>query len=143
MLDLHIKQYDHWAVISRHPRLARAFMSRPGLPTTGFQALGFALGVGFRDIYLSGIDPYESSTTRYGYTVTDRVAAALTAKDLAPGYESAHSIDTDLAFLRGCLAEFPDARLHNLSDSASLAAYVASPSEATDRPSMGRRPAAT
>ncbi len=140
MLDLQIKQYDHWAVISRYPRLARAFMSRPGLPTTGFQALGFALGVGFRDIYLSGIDLYESSNARYGYTVTDRVAAALKAKDLAPGYESAHGIDTDLAFLRGCIAEFPDARLHNLSDSTSLATYVASPSEAPNGPSMADLP---
>jgi lipopolysaccharide biosynthesis glycosyltransferase len=128
LIDLPLEQQDHWAVISRHPRLARAFMSRPGLPTTGFQALGFGLGVGFREVYLSGLDLYESTQARYGYTVTQTVAAALTAKDLAPGYESAHSIDTDLAFLRGCLAEFPEAELHNLSDSTSLATYVPAPS---------------
>jgi hypothetical protein len=54
LVDLHIKQYDHWAVISRHPRLARAFMSCPGLPTPASRRW-FALGVGFRDIDLSGI----------------------------------------------------------------------------------------
>jgi lipopolysaccharide biosynthesis glycosyltransferase len=141
MLDLQIKQYDHWAVISRHPRLARAFMSRPGLPTTGFQALGFALGVGFRDVYLSGIDLYESPDARYGYTITEEVATALSAKDMAPGYEPAHSIDTDLAFLRGCIAEFPDARLYNLSDSANLATYVPAPTR-LNGPSMAELPPA-
>jgi Glycosyl transferase family 8/Alpha-2,3-sialyltransferase (CST-I) len=140
LLDVQIEQYDHWAVISRHPRLARAFMSRPGLPTTGFQALGFALGVGFRDIYICGMDLYESSDARYGYTITDEVAAALTAKDLTPGYEAAHSLDTDLAFLRGCLAEFPDAQLHNLSQSTSLATYITSPTQPIDGPSMTELP---
>jgi lipopolysaccharide biosynthesis glycosyltransferase len=140
LMDLPIEQYDHWAVISRYPRLARAFMSRPGLPTTGLQALGFGLGVGFREVYLSGIDLYESAQARYGYTVTEAVAAALTAKDLAPGYESAHSIDTDLAFLRRCLAEFPDATLHNLSNSTSLATYVSAPNRPLSRPSMADAP---
>ena len=124
LLGAGVDQQDHWAAISRHPRLARRFMSRPGLPTTGLQALGFALAVGFRDIYLSGIDLYESKEARYGYTVTDQVAAALMAKDVTPGYESAHSIDSDLAFLQACLAEFPDARVHNLSESVNLSVYL-------------------
>ena len=48
LVDLHIKQYDHWAVISRHPRLARAFMSCPGLPTPASRrwfALASAFGI--------------------------------------------------------------------------------------------------
>ncbi len=136
LLDVQIEQQDHWAVIARHPRLARRFMSRPGLPTTGLQALGFALAVGFREVYLCGIDLYESTQARYGYTVPDQVAAALTAKDITPGYESAHSVDTDLAFLQACLAEFPDARVHNLSDSANLSTYLGAAPEHVEGPDL-------
>ena len=136
LLETPLEQYDHWAAVARHPRLARRFMSRPGLPTTGMQALGFALAVGFREIYLCGIDLYESAQARYGYTVTDRVAAALTQKDLAPGYEDAHSIDTDLAFLRACLAEFPDARVHNLSDSTNLSLHLRPPADRVAGPDL-------
>ncbi len=136
LLDVQVEQQDHWAVVARHPRLARRFMSRPGLPTTGLQALGFALAVGFDEVYLCGIDLYESTQARYGYTVPDQVAAALTAKDIAPGYESAHSVDTDLAFLQACLAEFPDARVHNLGESLNLATYLGSAPEQVEGPDL-------
>jgi hypothetical protein len=136
MLDVNLKQYDHWAVISRYPRLARYFMSRPGLPTTGMQALGFGLGLGFREIYLSGIDLYESKEARYGYTISQQVAAGLLEKDMRPGYEDAHSIDVDLAFLQSTLAEFPDADVYSLSESVNLGLYVPPGREITDRPTM-------
>jgi hypothetical protein len=136
MLDINLKQYDHWAVISRYPRLARYFMSRPGLPTTGMQALGFGLGVGFREIYLSGVDLYESKEARYGYTISQQVAAGLLEKDLRPGYEDAHSIDNDLAFLQATLAEFPDADVYSLSESVNLGLYVPPGKKITDRPTM-------
>ena len=136
MLDVNLKQYDHWAVISRYPRLARYFMSRPGLPTTGMQALGFGLGVGFREIYLSGVDLYESKEARYGYTISPEVAAGLLEKDMRPGYEDAHSIDNDLAFLQATLAEFPDASVYSLSESVNLGLYLPPGPEITDRPVM-------
>jgi len=139
LLDVNLKQYDHWAVISRYPRLARYFMSRPGLPTTGMQALGFGLGLGFREVYLSGIDLYESKEARYGYTVSQKVAAGLLEKDLKPGYEDAHSIDNDLAFLQACLAEFPDADVYSLSESVNLAMYLPPGKEIIDRPTMSIR----
>jgi Glycosyl transferase family 8/Alpha-2,3-sialyltransferase (CST-I) len=136
MLDVNLKQYDHWAVISRHPRLARYFMSRPGLPTTGMQALGFGLGLGFREVYLSGIDLYESKEARYGYTISQQVAAGLLEKDMRPGYEDAHSIDVDLSFLQAALAEFPDADVYSLSESVNLGLYVPPGKEISDRPTM-------
>jgi hypothetical protein len=139
LLDVNLKQYDHWAVISRYPRLARYFMSRPGLPTTGMQALGFGLGLGFREVYLSGIDLYESKEARYGYTVSQKVAAGLLEKDLKPGYEDAHSIDNDLAFLQACLAEFPDADVYSLSESVNLAMFLPPGKEIIDRPTMSIR----
>ncbi len=139
MLDISVKQYDHWAVISRYPRLARYFMSRPGLPTSGMQALGFGLGVGFREIYLSGVDLYESKEARYGYTISQQVAAGLLGKDMKPGYEDAHSIDNDLAFLQACLAEFPDAGVYSLSESVNLATFLPPGPEITDRPTLSER----
>ena len=139
LLDVNVKQYDHWAVISRYARLARYFMSRPGLPTSGMQALGFGLGLGFREIYLSGVDLYESKEARYGYTISQQVAAGLLEKDMKPGYEDAHSIDNDLAFLQACLAEFPDANVYSLSESVNLGMFVPPGQEITDRPTMSAR----
>ena len=81
--------------------------------------LGFGLGLGLRKVYLSGIDLYESKEARYGYTVSQKVAAGLLEKDLEPGYEDTHSIDNDLAFLQVCLAEFPDADVYSLSESVN------------------------
>lgn len=123
---------DSWSLTARHPRLARHFMSRPGLPTTGMQALAFGLAAGFRDVYVAGIDLYESKDARYGYTVPEQVEASLKAKDLAPGYEDAHGLGTDVAFLRACLTEFPDARVTNLSASETLALYLPGPTPLAD-----------
>ena len=131
-----VEELDSWSIPARYPRLARAFMSRPGLPTTGMQALAFALGVGFREIYLAGIDLYESKDSRYGYTVTQAAESALQEKDLTPGYESAHSLDSDLAFLRACLAEFPDATVRSVSQSDTLHLFVPQADEVTDRPHL-------
>jgi hypothetical protein len=125
------EQLDSWAVIARNPRLARHFMSRPGLPTSGFQALGFALGVGFQEIYLSGIDLYEDPAQRYCYTIPPPVAGALRAKDKAPGYEDNHGRDTDVAFLMACLHEYPQARIYTISRSSLLAQLLPSPQSAS------------
>ena len=83
-----VEELDSWSMPARHPRLARAFISRPGLPTTGMQALAFGLGVGFREIYLAGVDLYESKDSRYGYTVTQAAESALKDKDPASWSDS-------------------------------------------------------
>ena len=131
-----VEELDSWSIPALHPRLARAFMSRPGLPTTGMQALAFGLGVGFREIYLAGVDLYESKDSRYGYTVTQAAESALKDKDLTPGYESAHGLDSDLAFLRSCLTEFPDATIRSVSQSDTLHLFVPQADELTDRPHL-------
>ncbi|WP_416344848.1 glycosyltransferase [Isoptericola peretonis] len=133
-----VQELDSWAVPARNARLARHFMSRPGLPTTGMQALAFGLGVGFREVYLAGIDLYESKDARYGYTMPQVAELGLQAKDAAPGYEAAHGLDTDLAFLRSCLAAYPDAAVRSVSQSEMLHLYVP-PAEdlPADRPHLG------
>jgi hypothetical protein len=137
LTELDIPQFDHWAAISRHPRLARFFMSRPGLPTSGMQALAFGLAVGFREVYLCGVDLYESKETRYSYQVPEAIAESLQEKDVKPGYEpSAHSIDHDLGFLRACIAEFPDAKLNSLSESVNLREYINDAESLPDAESM-------
>ncbi|MGW8565881.1 glycosyltransferase [Isoptericola sp. NPDC055881] len=132
-----VVELDSWAVPARNPRLARHFMSRPGLPTTGMQALAFGLGVGFREVYLAGIDLYESKDVRYGYTMPQVADLGLQAKDAAPGYEAAHGLDTDIAFLRSCLAAYPDATVRSVSQSEMLHLYVP-PAEdlPADRPAL-------
>jgi hypothetical protein len=119
LYDLGLEELDHWAAIARNARLGRFFMSRP-LPTSGMQALGFALTSGFKEIYLCGIDLYEQGEARYGYVVPDEIRAVLEAKDVAPGYEEKHALDRDLAFLLACLEEFPDAEVYTASDSRHL-----------------------
>lgn len=135
-VGLDVDEHDSWSLPARHARLARYYMSRPGLPTTGMQALAFGLAAGFREVYLAGIDLYESKTARYGYTVPEQVQATLTGKDLAPGYESSHALDVDLAFLRSCLVEFPDATVTHLGASETLALYLPGPTPLLDRPTM-------
>jgi hypothetical protein len=127
-----IEQFDSWALPATRARLARHFMSRPGLPTTGFQALAFALTVGFDEIYLSGIDLYQPSGERYAHAIPDWVKAALQPKDLEPTYEQAHSRDSDLAFLATCRAEFPNARIYTVSQAPELAQVLPQPPGRTD-----------
>ncbi|CAM3634599.1 glycosyltransferase [Isoptericola cucumis] len=131
-----VDELDSWSVPARDPRLARHFMSRPGLPTTGMQALAFGLGVGFREVYLAGIDLYESKDARYGYTMPQIAELGLQAKDVTPGYEAAHGLDTDLAFLRSCLAAHPDAQVRSVSQSEMLHLYVPPAEDLTDRPHL-------
>lgn len=116
--------FDHWSIIAENQTLARELMGRP-LPTQGFQAFAFALSMGFRDIYLTGIDLYDPKLPRYSYSIPDRIARQMVSKDLRPGYENDHSYDRDVSFFQACLAQFPDARIHALSESPFLDKFVA------------------
>lgn len=121
-----VPQLDHWEVIARNPVLGRFMMSRP-LPTQGVQALAVALELGFRDITLCGIDMYAPDQARYGYAIPDDVRAALQPKDLAPGYESSHSLDRDLDFVDACVAQYPDAGIRQIGPSRALAERFPAP----------------
>ena len=81
--------------------------------------------MGFRDIYLTGIDLYDSKSPRYSYSIPDRIARQMASKDLRPGYENDHSYDRDVSFFQACLAQFPAARIHALSESPFLDKFVA------------------
>lgn len=112
--------YNHWRIIAGQPELAVAMMMRP-LPTQGMQMLVTALELGFREIYLVGIDFYQDPASRYAYQVPAVVADKwLKSKDLSPGYESCHEITVDLRMLQFAQDAYPDARIFNLGSDNPL-----------------------
>ncbi len=131
--------FDHWSIIAEVPQLARSFMGRP-LPTQGFQVIAFALALGFRDLYISGIDLYASKEARYAYQVPKHIQAQLKKKDLTPGYENKHDLGYDMRFFEATLENFPDARLRALSDSPFLQNLppVVDPTPSVDRDFLPR-----
>src|SRR3546814_9720048 len=74
-------------------------MGRP-LPTQGMQMIAFAAVLGFKKIYVAGIDLYEDAASRYAWNVPDEVRSQLKEKDYSGGYESNHDLEVDLMFLR-------------------------------------------
>ena len=113
--------FDHWAIIASNPTLARFMMGRP-LPTQGMQVIAFAAAIGFRDLRISGIDLYAETARRYAWDVPGDVRRHLKTKDVAPGYESKHSLDLDLMFLRAVRANF-DFRMRGISKMELLAPF--------------------
>jgi hypothetical protein len=106
--------HNHWRIIAGQPDLAASMMMRP-LPTQGMQMLATALELGFRDIYLVGIDFYQDPNSRYAFEIPESLAGQwLLPKDLKPGYESNHDIAVDLKMLEFCLSSYPDLKISNL-----------------------------
>lgn len=103
---------QHWQIIAARPALARMMMSRP-LPTCGLQALATLAIMGYRRFEMIGMDFYQSSSSRYAYSIPDNLAEKLGAKHTTPGYEAgAHGLKEDLDFFRAILTEFPDLELN-------------------------------
>lgn len=114
--------FDHWSVIAGNPNLARFMMGRP-LPTQGLQALAFAAELGFKKIYLSGIDLYADVSQRYAWDVPEEHREFLQEKDVTPGYEPHHGLDNDLKFLR-TLRNHYDFELVGVSKMERIAPYL-------------------
>ena len=75
---------DHWAVLSLDSTIARFMMGRP-LPTQGMQMLAFAAIMGFKKIYMTGVDMYQDQSQRYSYSISDKLKSSVRDKDLNPG----------------------------------------------------------
>src|SRR3546814_7883802 len=80
-------------------------MGRP-LPTQGMQMIAFAAVLGFKKIYVAGIDLYEDAASRYAWNVPDEVRSQLKEKDYSGGYESNHDLEVDLMFLRAIREQY-------------------------------------
>ena len=91
-----IPMFDHWAFFSQDPTIARFFMGRP-LPTQGMQAIAFAALLGFREVFVQGLDMYQTKQ-RYPWSVPKEYHSFLKEKDVAAGYEDNHSLDLDMFF---------------------------------------------
>ena len=108
---------DHWAILATNSTLARFMMGRP-LPTQGMQMIAFAAIMGFKKIYIAGIDMYSSKEKRYHYDLPLEVVNAVKEKDIKAGYEDKHSQETDLKFLE-TIQNLYDFTLIGLSDKMS------------------------
>lgn len=102
--------YSHWNLLAENYALGREFVKRP-LPTQGIQMIATAAILGFKLIEIYGIDFYQGKGERYFYSQTEKSRGALESKDIEPGYEANHSIDTDKRILSLIREEFPDTNI--------------------------------
>lgn len=105
-----LRKYNHWALLSSYKEIGYELTKRP-LPTQGIQMILTAGALGFTKIETYGIDFYKNSNTRYFYSQTKESYAALEKKDITPGYEENHSLNTDLHFLDIFKSIFPNCEL--------------------------------
>ena len=96
---------DHWSILAQNSTVARFMMGRP-LPTQGIQMIAVAAILGFKRIYVAGVDMYNSDKVRYGYKLPVDVVKALQDKDIRPGYEDHHSLDNDLKYLDAIRSQY-------------------------------------
>lgn len=123
---------SHFDILLAHERLNEWFLprnkrKRPGLPTQGVQALGAMLCLGFRDVYIAGMDFYQNtkSSGRYAFSYPDFIINMTAPAHTTAGYEEkSHSIQIDLAFMHELRLAFPDANLFSLSPSSFLSEIV-------------------
>ena len=112
-------QFDHWAILAAEPVLAEAMARRP-MPTQGMQMLATVARLGFRNVHLAGVDFYQDLGVRYAYPIPDELVQEQKAEHFAPGYEAAHSLECDVAFLEKVVELYPDLSLRLLTPSPLL-----------------------
>jgi hypothetical protein len=116
--------YDHWAIIATKPEIARLLMSRP-LPTTGLQMLAVAMILGYKEIYLVGVDFYQSTDVRYAFDIPDNIKKTLGNIHFTPGYEKgAHSFEYDLFFFNFLRNLYPEVQLYSISKHSYISTLI-------------------
>lgn len=122
--DLFQPNYDHWEILSLSPEIARLMMSRP-LPTTGLQMIACAMILGFKKIYITGIDFYQSTDTRYAFEVPNNIKQTIDKVHFTPGYEKgAHSFEYDLYFFNYIKELYPDVELISASENSYITSLI-------------------
>ena len=116
--------YDHWAIMATKPEIARLLMSRP-LPTTGLQMLAVGMILGYKEIYLVGIDFYQSTDVRYAFDIPDDIKKTIGNVHFTPGYEvGAHSFEYDLFFFNILRKLYPDVKLYSISEHSYISTLI-------------------
>ena len=89
-------QFDHWAILAAEPVLAEAMKRRP-MPA-GYADAGNRCATGVSQCS-SRRGRFQDLGVRYAYPIPDELAQEQKAEHFAPGYEAAHSLECDVAFL--------------------------------------------
>jgi hypothetical protein len=99
-------------------------MSRP-LPTTGLQMLAVAMILGYKEIYLVGVDFYQSTDVRYAFDIPDNIKKTLGNIHFTPGYEKgAHSFEYDLFFFNFLRNLYPEVQLYSISKHSYISTLI-------------------
>jgi len=116
--SLFYPRFNHWCLMRLVPDIDARLTDRKKyslLPTVGLQALATGLILGFRDIYLAGIDFYEDSVKRYAFDLPDYVEMNMAPIHKKPGYEQkSHGQAYDIDFLQMLERNFPTAKIYSL-----------------------------
>lgn len=111
---------DHWSILAMNPYFARFMMSRP-FPTQGFQALGTLLILGFKEIYITGIDLYADPQARYSYSFPKEITDVIGTDHVIGGFEEkAHNKSIDIQFAEMCKSLYPDVKFHIMNGNKEL-----------------------
>ncbi len=127
-------KFWHWDLFRLIPEFDDFFFNRKhgGLPTTAFQAFATGLILGFRNIFLSGIDFYSplkitdnSISNRYGHKLPDYLLPLIAKSHKESGYEvNKHSKNIDLLFLEMLRRLYPEANIFCTSKESPLSDYL-------------------
>lgn len=92
--------------------------------TSGILALLAAIAMGFKEIYLIGLDFYSDENQRYAYKIGENYKKTVEEQDLLPGYsENFHSREIDLKGLDIALS-YPDVKIFSICDDAFINQFV-------------------
>lgn len=92
--------------------------------TSGILSLLASIVMGFKKIYLIGLDFYSDTDRRYAYKLGENYKKSLTKEDLVVGYsETLHSRDIDLKGLDIALS-YPDVQIQSICDDAFVNQFV-------------------
>lgn len=92
--------------------------------TSGILSLLGAIALGFKDIYMIGVDFYSDKEKRYAYKIGENYRKSVEAQDLQPGYsEQFHSREIDLKGLDVALS-YQDVKVQSICDDAFINQFI-------------------
>jgi len=126
-------KFWHWDLLMQYPELEK-FIKRNvenKLPTKGLLALATGLILGFKNIYVTGIDLYKDLRSNNGlydrdyfYELPDFVKSVTQKSKLLTGYKNIdHSEDVDLYFLKTLYTLFPAANIYSATHESPFSYY--------------------
>jgi alpha-2,3 sialyltransferase len=104
--------------------LAQTYYFQKKHVTSGILSLLTAIALGFKDIYLVGIDFYSDDDQRYGYKIGENYRKTVNDEDLQAGYSSRfHSREIDLKGLDLALS-YEGVKIRSVCDDAFINQFI-------------------